>query len=189
MGISPPDPENTLYLDLDAGRVVIELLPDLAPAHVARIRALCRDQFFDGLKIFRANANIIQTGDSANDGSGESGRGLLRAEFSDMAWARGLVAAARAADPDTADSQFFIVKSLAGGWDERLKNGFTVWGRVVDGMEHVDALTLGDAEGQHVEFGGKTIWVDGFFTENGRPDRIVSMRVAANGRQPSLPNQ
>ncbi|TAN55377.1 MAG: peptidylprolyl isomerase, partial [Rhodospirillales bacterium] len=102
------DPENTLYLDLKDGRVVIELRPDIAPGHVARIKELVRQNYYDGLKFHRVIAGFMaQTGDPNGDGTGGSGR-KLRAEFSKEKHVRGTVSMARSAEPDSGDSQFFI---------------------------------------------------------------------------------
>ncbi len=154
------DPENTLYLELDSGRVTIELRPDLAPNHVARIKELTRQGFYDGLKFHRVIEGFMaQTGDPRGDGTGGSGQNL-KAEFSDAKHLRGTVSMARAANPDSADSQFFIVFSAA----PHLDGQYTVWGQVTDGMEHVDGIKRG---------GGRNGMVDD-------PDSIVSMKVAAD---------
>ena len=102
------DKENTLYMDLDYGRVVIELLPDVAPNHVARIKELTRQGFYDGLKFHRViDGFMAQTGDPLGNGTGGSGK-KLKAEFNNTPHIRGTVSMARASDPDSADSQFFI---------------------------------------------------------------------------------
>ncbi len=153
--------ENTLYLELKSGRVVIELRPDLAPRHVRRIKQLVRQKFYDGLKFHRVIAGFMaQTGDPKGDGTGGSGMNLP-AEFSRERHVRGTVSMARAQSPDSADSQFFIVFAPAPFLDGK----YTVWGRVVNGMEHVDGIKKGSR------------------SDNGSvsdPDTIVRMRVAAD---------
>ncbi len=155
------DPENTLYLDLAPGRVVIELRPDLAPKHVARIKRLAREGFYDGLAFHRViDGFMAQTGDPRGDGTGGSGVNLA-AEFSNEKHVRGTVSMARAGHPDSADSQFFIMFAAAPSLDGK----YTVWGKVVDGMKHVDAIKKGPP------------------AQNGAvadPDTIVRMRVAAD---------
>ncbi len=149
-------PEDTLILELDYGRVVIATRPDLAPGHVARIKELAREGFYDGIVFHRViDGFMAQTGDPTGTGTGGSGR-RLAAEFSDAPHVRGTVSMARAADPDSADSQFFIC------FDEArfLDGQYTVWGQVIEGMEHVDRIKRGEP------------------VEN--PDRIVSLRVAAD---------
>jgi len=155
------DLENTLYLDLPAGRVVIELRPDLAPNHVARIKELARQHFYDGLKFHRVIAGFMaQTGDPKGNGTGGSGQNI-KAEFSDAHFVRGTLGMARAQSPDSADSQFFICFGPA----EFLDGKYTVFGQVTAGMEFVDALKKGDSD------------------DNGavsNPDQIVKMQVAAD---------
>ncbi len=155
------DPENTLYLELETGRVVIALRPDLAPNHVARIKELARQGFYDGLTFHRViDGFMAQTGDPRGDGTGGSGK-RLKAEFSDAKHVRGTVSMARAQSPDSADSQFFIM------FDEApyLDGQYTIWGEVVEGMEHVDKIKRGANHNNGAV-------VD--------PDRIVSLRVAAD---------
>ncbi len=156
--------ENTLYLDLKYGRVVIELRPDLAPNHVRRIKELTRQGFYDGLKFHRVIPGFMaQTGDPRGDGTGGSGK-KLKAEFSREPHVRGTLSMARARNPDSADSQFFIVLAPA----RHLDRQYTVWGRVVDGMEHVDSIRKGDTR------------------RNGKvdnPDVIVRMRVATDAKE------
>ena len=162
-GAQAADPENTLYLELRSGRVVIELRPDLAPNHVARIKELVRQGFYDGLTFHRVIAGFMaQTGDPRGDGTGGSGR-RLRAEFSSERHLRGTVSMARARHPDSADSQFFIVYAPA----PHLDGKYTVWGRVIEGMEHIDGLRKGTP--------GRGGTVDD-------PDVIVRMRVAADAK-------
>lgn len=150
------DPENTLVLETTKGRIVIETAPELAPNHVARIKELAREGFYDGLSFHRViDGFMAQTGCPHGTGAGGSGN-KLKAEFSDAQHERGTVAMARAANPDSGDSQFFICFDRA-PW---LDGQYTVWGRVVEGMEHVDSIKRGEP-------------VDD-------PDRIETMRVAAD---------
>jgi peptidylprolyl isomerase len=159
------DPENTLYLDLEYGRVVIELRPDLAPNHVARIKELARQGFYDGVVFHRVIAGFMaQTGDPTGTGSGGSGQDL-KAEFSSEPHVRGTVSMARAQDPDSADSQFFICLDAAPFLDGQ----YTVWGQVVDGMEFVDQITKGDPD------------ANGIVPEAER-DTIVKMQIAADAK-------
>jgi len=155
-----PDPENTLYLELKDGRVVIEMLPKYAPNHVARIKELVRQGFYDGIVFHRVIEGFMaQTGDPTGTGMGGSGK-KLKAEFNSLPHARGMVSMARSSNPDSADSQFFIVFKAA----PFLNGKYTVWGRVISGMEHVDAIKKGDPQSGAV---------DG-------PDKIISMKVAAD---------
>lgn len=135
-----PALENTLYLDLKDGRVVIEMLPNLAPKHVARIKELVRQGFYNGLKFHRVIPGFMaQGGDPAGTGTGGSGQ-KIPAEFSSEPFKRGIVGMARSNDPNSGDSQFFIM------FDEGafLNNQYTVWGRVVSGMEYVDNIAPGE---------------------------------------------
>ncbi len=155
------DLENTLYLDLKYGRVVIQLRPDLAPNHVARIKELVRRKFYDGLKFHRViDGFMAQTGDPMGDGTGGSGHNL-KAEFSSAPFVRGTVGMARSSDPDSADSQFFICLATS----SFLNNQYTVWGQVTQGMEFVDQIKKGDSNN------------NGSVTN---PDIIVRMQVAAD---------
>lgn len=155
------DPENTLYLDLKDGRVVIELRPDLAPNHVARIKELTRKGFYDGLVFHRViDGFMAQTGDPRGTGMGGSGQ-KLRAEFNKEPHKRGAVSMARANDPNSADSQFFIVLA-----DSNFLDGqYTVWGHVTSGMEFVDKIKKGNRN------------------DNGSvsdPDKMIKVQVAAD---------
>jgi peptidylprolyl isomerase len=158
------DLENTLYLDLPAGRVVIELLPNVAPATAARIKELARAHFYDGLKFHRVlDGFMAQTGDPKGDGSGGSGKNL-KAEFNSTRFVRGTLGMARGPDPDSADSQFFICLAPALFLDGK----YTAFGQVVSGMENVDVIKRGDPNR------------DGAVTN---PDKIVRMQVAADAEK------
>lgn len=150
------DPENTLIMDTTQGRVVIEMRPDLAPNHVARIKELARQGFYDGIVFHRVIEGFMaQTGCPYGTGTGGSGK-RLAAEFNAEPHVRGTVSMARAASPDSADSQFFICFD-----DARFLDGqYTVWGHVIEGMENVDKIKRGEPVVN--------------------PDRITSMRVAAD---------
>lgn len=155
------DLENTLYLDLKDGRVVIEMYPSKAPNHVARIKELARKGFYDGLNFHRViDGFMAQTGDPKGNGTGGSGQNI-NAEFNDISHRRGVVSMARALDPNSADSQFFICLDDALFLDKK----YTVWGAVVEGMEFVDNIKKGDAN----DNGAVT-----------NPDKIVKMQVAAD---------
>lgn len=155
------DPENTLYLELKDGRVTIEMLPDVAPKHVTRIKELVREGFYDGLVWHRViDGFMAQGGDPDGDGTGGSGQNIP-AEFSDERHTRGAVSMARSTNPNSADSQFFIVLEDS----DFLDGEYTVWGRVTDGMNHVDNIKKGVRA-----FNGKVR----------EPDAIVSMKIAAD---------
>ncbi|MBN9508524.1 MAG: peptidylprolyl isomerase [Alphaproteobacteria bacterium] len=156
------DPENTLYMDLKDGRVVIELLPDVAPKAVERVKILTRKGFYDGTPFHRVIEGFMaQGGDPTGTGTGGSGMGPLPAEFSrTRKFLRGTVGAARTSDPNSADSQFFIMFAPAPSLDGQ----YTIWGQVVSGMEHVDHIKRGSGANGMVQ----------------NPDRIVRMRVAAD---------
>ncbi len=135
------DKENTLYIDLKDGRVVIEMRPDLAPNHVKQIKKLAREGKYDGVVFHRVIEGFMaQTGDP--DGTGSGGMGEpLKAEFSKEPHVRGSVSMARTSDPNSARSQFFIVFK-----DSNFLDGqYTVWGKVVSGMEFVDKIKRGAA--------------------------------------------
>lgn len=155
------DLENTLYLELKDGRVVIELLPEAAPNHVARVKELAREGFYDGLVFHRViDGFMAQGGDPDGTGAGGSGR-RIAAEFNSEPHTRGAVSMARANDPDSADSQFFIVLE-----DSRFLDGeYTVWGRVTDGMNFVDNIKKG---------------VKAYNGKVRNPDKMISLRVAAD---------
>ncbi len=150
------DPENTLVVETSKGRVVIAMRPDLAPKHVARIKELAREGFYDGLKFHRViDGFMAQTGCPKGTGTGGSGQ-KLKAEFSDAKHRKGTVSMARAQDPNSGDSQFFICLDEA-PW---LNKQYTVWGNVIEGMENVDKIQKGEPPRD--------------------PDKIVSIRVAAD---------
>ncbi len=156
--------EDTLYLDLASGRVIIELRPDLAPGHCAHIKALARRGFYDGVVFHRViDGFMAQGGDPTGTGTGGSGQ-HLKAEFSSEKHVRGTCSMARASDPNSADSQFFIMFAPAPSLD----NQYTVWGKVTSGMEHVDAIRKGDSR--------RNGMVD-------NPDKIIRMQVAADVKE------
>ena len=158
-------PENTLYLDLEDGRVVIELYPDKAPRHVERIKTLARQGFYDGIVFHRVIEGFMaQTGDPTGTGMGGSELPDLRAEFNDLRHMRGTLSMARSANPNSANSQFFICFGPAPSLDGQ----YTAFGRVIEGMQHVDAIKRGDQR------------------RNGTvsdPDRIIRLQVAADVAQ------
>ena len=155
------DPENTLVIELENGEVVIEMLPDVAPNHVARIKELARADFYDGVVFHRVIEGFMaQTGDPSGTGTGGSDKPDLEAEFSDVPFERGTVGMARTPDPNSANSQFFIMLAP----NANLNGQYTVWGQVIDGMEHVDAIKKGS---------GRSGMVD-------NPDRMVEVSVAAD---------
>jgi peptidylprolyl isomerase len=135
------DLENTLYIDIPYGRIVIAMRPDLAPTHVARIKELARQGFYDNVPFHRVIEGFMaQTGDPTGTGTSGSGK-KLKAEFTPEAHLRGTVSMARAGSPDSADSQFFICLADA----PHLNGQYTVWGKVVSGMEAVDQIRKGEA--------------------------------------------
>lgn len=160
------DPENTILMELKSGTVTIELLPDVAPGHVARMKELARAGAYDNVVFHRVIDNFMaQTGDVAHGkadgdlrraGTGGSDLPNLTAEFTSVPHARGSIGAARSANPDSANSQFFINFK-----DNDFLNGqYTVYGQVIDGMDHVDAITRGEPPAQ--------------------PDVMLSVKVAAD---------
>lgn len=150
------DDENTIILETTQGRAVIALRPDLAPNHVARIKELVREGFYDGIVFHRVIEGFMaQTGDPNGTGTGGSGK-HLDAEFNREPHVRGTCSMARAQNPNSADSQFFICFD-----DASFLNGqYTVWGKVTEGMENIDKIKRGEP------------------VQN--PDKIVSMKVAAD---------
>jgi peptidylprolyl isomerase len=155
------DPENTLVMQTTQGPVVIEMRPDIAPKHVARIKELVRKKFYDGVPFHRViDGFMAQTGDPTGTGTGGSGQNI-QAEFSDEHHVRGTVSMARASDPNSADSQFFICFADAPHLDKQ----YTVWGKVIEGMENVDKIKRGSA------------------ANNGTvadPDKVISIRVKSD---------
>jgi peptidylprolyl isomerase len=164
-GANAASPEDTLFLDLKGGRVVIELYPEIAPGHVERIKTLARRGFYNGVVFHRVIEGFMaQTGDPTGTGMGGSDLPDLKAEFSSTKHVRGTLSMARSSDPDSANSQFFICFSPASFLDGQ----YTAFGRVVSGMEFVDAIKRGDE------------------ANNGQvadPDKIVKMQVAADVKE------
>ncbi len=152
--------ENTLYMELKDGRVVVQLLPEGAPNHVKRIKELVRQGFYDGVPFHRViDGFMAQTGDPTGTGTGGSGQ-KLDAEFNSEKHVRGTVSMARAADPNSADSQFFIMLEEA----PHLDGNYTAFGKVIEGMEFVDKIKKGSG-------------ANGMVSE---PDKIVKLKVAAD---------
>src|SRR3954447_14920976 len=138
---SMADPENTLVLETTKGRVVIELRPDLAPGHVERIQTLARQGFYDGVPFHRVIEGFMaQTGDPTGTGSGGSDLPDLKAEFNSEPHVRGTCSMARTSAPHSANSQFFICFDDARFLDKQ----YTVWGKVVEGMDIVDKIKRGE---------------------------------------------
>jgi peptidylprolyl isomerase len=159
------DPQNTIYLDTPHGRIVIKLRPDLAPKHAERVKTLSREKFYDNAPFHRViDGFMAQTGDGQRgDGTGGSKYPDLPAEFSNVPFRRGIVGMARAQNPNSANSQFFIMFAEASS----LNGQYTVVGEVAQGMDVVDKIKKGSP------------------TQNGAvagPDRIVRMQVAADAR-------
>lgn len=159
-------PEDTLYLDLKDGRVTIELMPEKAPTHVARIKELTREGYYDGKKFHRViDGFMVQTGSPTGTGiGGAAGKPDLKQEFNDVSHKRGIVSMARTNDPNSANAQFFIMLDNNPGLDGQ----YTVWGKVTDGMQFVDKIKKGDA------------MANGLVDE---PDTIVKMTVAADEKK------
>ena len=155
------DPENIIHLDLAAGRVVIQMRPDWAPKHVARIKELVRQGFYNGLIFHRVIPGFMaQTGDPTGTGTSGSGQNIP-AEFGPTPFVRGIVGMARAQDVNSADSQFFIM------FDETssLNGQYTAWGQVISGMEFVDQIHKGEPPAN--------------------PDKIIKMQLAADEGKPA----
>lgn len=150
-------PENTLLMDLPYGRVTIQMLPDVAPKHVERIKTLAREKFYDGVIFHRViDGFMAQTGDSTGTGTGGSQLPDLPAEFNDTNFGRGAIGMARTMNPNSANSQFFICFQ-----DCSFLNGqYTVWGQVTEGMDVVDKIARGEPPAN--------------------PDKIVKMTLAAD---------
>ena len=156
------DPENALQLELANGPVIIELLPDVAPQHVERIKTLARQGFYDGLKWHRVIEGFMaQTGDPGGTGAGGSDLPDLQAEFSAVPFEEGTLGMARTQAPNSANSQWFIVFERSDWLDSQ----YTVFGQVVEGMENVHAIKKGDRA------------ANGLVRD---PDTIVSLRVLAD---------
>jgi peptidylprolyl isomerase len=151
------DPENTLLIETTKGPVVIEMRPDLAPNHVAHIKKLAREGFYDGIVFHRVIEGFMaQTGDPTGTGTGSSKYPNLKQEFSAEPHTRGVASMARSQNPDSANSQFFIVFDDARFLDKQ----YTVWGKVIDGMDNVDKIKRGEPVRD--------------------PDKMVSVKVAAD---------
>ena len=150
--------DNLLVMQLKSGNVIIEMKPDLAPNHVKRIKELVSEKFYDGLKFHRViDGFMAQTGDPLGNGTGGSGQ-KLKAEFSSESHVRGTLSMARASDPNSADSQFFICFADA-PW---LDGQYTIWGQIIEGMENVDKIKKGEGNN------GGII---------GEPDIIISLKL------------
>ncbi len=151
------DPENTLVIETSKGPVVIELRPDLAPKHVDRIKALAREGFYDGIVFHRViDGFMAQTGCPQGRGTGSSKLPNLPAEFNAEPHVRGVCSMARSSNPNSANSQFFIVFDDATFLDKQ----YTVWGKVIEGMDNVDKLAKGEPPKS--------------------PDQMIKVRVAAD---------
>jgi peptidylprolyl isomerase len=151
------DPENTLIIDTTQGRVVVAMRPDLAPNHVAHIKKLAREHFYDGVVFHRViDGFMAQTGDPTGTGTGSSQYPDLKQEFNAEPHVRGTVSMARAQNPNSANSQFFICFDDARFLDRQ----YTVWGKVIEGMDNVDKIKRGEPVPD--------------------PDRMVTVRVAAD---------
>jgi cyclophilin family peptidyl-prolyl cis-trans isomerase len=151
------DPENTLIMETTKGTVVIEMYPDIAPAHVERLKQLARENFYDGIVFHRViDGFMAQVGCPHGRGTGGSKHPDLPAEFNDTPHQRGVCSMARTANPNSANSQFFICFGDASFLDRQ----YTAWGKVIDGMENVDQIKRGEPVRD--------------------PDSIVTMRVAAD---------
>ena len=157
------DKANIVYLDLKAGRVTIELRPDLAPKQVERFKKLTHEGFYNGLKFHRVITGFMaQTGDPTGTGTGGSSYPDLPAEFTKTPFKRGTLGAARTNDPNTANSQFFICFEDA----PHLNGQYTVFGQVIDGMKYVDQIKKGSGPGGEVF----------------NPDTIVKMQLASDAK-------
>ncbi|MEM6666021.1 MAG: peptidylprolyl isomerase [Pseudomonadota bacterium] len=155
--------ENVVHLDLVDGRVVIELLPNLAPQHVERIKTLISEEFYDGVVFHRVIPGFMaQSGDPTGTGTGGSSYPDLAAEFSNSPFVRGTLGMARSSNPNSANSQFFIMFAPA----PHLNGQYTVFGRVVSGMEFVDRIKAGRSASNGIV---------------NNPDQIVRMRMANGG--------
>ncbi|MFO1090186.1 MAG: peptidylprolyl isomerase [Hyphomicrobiales bacterium] len=154
------DPENTLVMKLKCGDVVIRMRPDLAPNHVAQIKKLTREGFYNGIIFHRViDGFMAQTGDPTGTGTGGSKLPDIKGEFTPEPFVRGTVGMARAQDPDSANSQFFIMFATVSS----LNGNYTVWGNVVKGMECVDQINRGEPPAN--------------------PDKIIKMQVLKDIKQ------
>lgn len=161
------DAENTLLIDTKYGTVVVELLPERAPNHVARLKELAREKFYDGVVFHRViDGFMAQTGDPTGTGTGGSKLPNLAQEFNDMHHDRGVLSMARSSNPNSANSQFFIVLKAAPHLDRQ----YTAFGRVVSGMEFVDKIKKSD---------------DPYSGMVKHPDKMISVRVAADANNAS----
>ena len=134
-------PDNTLVIELKSGKVLIQLRPDLAPKHVARVKELTKQGFYNGHSFHRVIPGFMaQTGDPTGSGTGGSKLPDLPAEFTPTAFERGSIGAARTSNPNTANSQFFICFAHA----PHLNGQYTTWGRVIEGMQYVDQIAKGE---------------------------------------------
>jgi peptidylprolyl isomerase len=151
------DPENTLIIETTKGKVVVEMRPDLAPNHVAHIKKLAREHFYDGIVFHRViDGFMAQTGDPTGTGTGSSKYPNLKQEFNSEPHVRGTTSMARSQNPDSANSQFFICFDDARFLDRQ----YTVWGKVIEGMDNVDKIKRGEPVRD--------------------PDKMVTVRVAAD---------
>ena len=151
------DPENTLIIETTKGRVVIAMRPDLAPKHVAHIKKLAREGFYDGIVFHRViDGFMAQTGCPSGTGTGGSKLPNLKAEFNAEPHVRGVCSMARSSSPDSANSQFFICFADASFLDKQ----YTAWGKVIEGMEKVDKIKKGEPVRE--------------------PDKMISMKVATD---------
>ncbi len=165
----PANPDDTLVMELKSGTVLIQMRPDLAPIHVARIKQLVRRGFYDGVAFHRVVAGFMaQTGDRSGTGRGGTGR-WLELEPSKEPHVRGAVSMARGMNRNSGDSQFFILTSAQ---DPSLDGNYTLWGHVTKGLELIDRLKAGDKK------------KDGYVKE---PDRILSMRIQSDPPRPPPP--
>lgn len=162
MTVKAENLEDILYLELKDGRVVIETLPEVAPNHVARIKELAKAGFYDNVVFHRViDGFMAQTGDPTGTGMGGSDKPDLKAEFSNEPHSRGVLSMARSSNPNSANSQFFIVLKDSNFLDSK----YTVWGRVKEGMEFVDNIKKGNSSAN-----GKV----------SNPDKIISLKVASD---------
>jgi len=137
-----PDPQNTLVIETSKGNILIRLRPDLAPKHVAQVKRLAKEGFYNGIVFHRVIAGFMaQTGDPTGTGTGGSKLPNLPAEFTQEEYKRGSVGAARSNDPNSANSQFFI---CFGATCRELTGQYTLWGEVIEGMENVDKIARGE---------------------------------------------